>query len=401
MIPAMQIDDALQTLKTFPWRETGRTLLERFQEDRLGNTASSLTFTTLISIVPLFTVVLAIFTAFPMFGTLQGNLQQWLASSLIPDPIAKQVMGYLTQFASKANRLGLVGVGFLMVTAISLILTIDRTLNAIWRVRRPRPLAQRVMIYWAVLTLGPLLMASSLALTSYALSVSRGLVGALPGGINLLLNVGEFAMVVLGSAALFRYVPNTYVKWRHAFAGGVFVAVGLELAKSGLAIYIKAVPSFATIYGAFASAPILLLWIYLLWLVVLFGAVIAAYLPSLLGGVGRRGGHAGWQFQLAIEILQRLEAAHARGFAGADMTRLSRSLHVDALELEPVLEALLALDWVGKLEDGRFVLMADPDKAVLMYLAQRVLLKPDEATQFVWKNGLSATSLLRDALPKS
>jgi membrane protein len=328
-------------------------------------------------------------------------LQQWLASSLIPDPIAKQVMGYLTQFASKANRLGLVGVGFLMVTAISLILTIDRTLNAIWRVRRPRPLAQRVMIYWAVLTLGPLLMASSLALTSYALSVSRGLVGALPGGINLLLNVGEFAMVVLGSAALFRYVPNTYVKWRHAFAGGVFVAVGLELAKSGLAIYIKAVPSFATIYGAFASAPILLLWIYLLWLVVLFGAVIAAYLPSLLGGVGRRGGHAGWQFQLAIEILQRLEAAHARGFAGADMTRLSRSLHVDALELEPVLEALLALDWVGKLEDGRFVLMADPDKAVLMYLAQRVLLKPDEATQFVWKNGLSATSLLRDALPKS
>jgi membrane protein len=208
-------------------------------------------------------------------------------------------------------------------------------------------------------------------------------------------------MVVLGSAALFRYVPNTYVKWRHAFAGGVFVAVGLELAKSGLAIYIKAVPSFATIYGAFASAPILLLWIYLLWLVVLFGAVIAAYLPSLLGGVGRRGGHAGWQFQLAIEILQRLEAAHARGFAGADMTRLSRSLHVDALELEPVLEALLALDWVGKLEDGRFVLMADPDKAVLMYLAQRVLLKPDEATQFVWKNGLSATSLLRDALPKS
>ncbi len=317
MIPAMQLDDALQTLKTFRGARPGARCWSGFGEDRLGNTASSLTFTTLISIVPLFTVIRAVFSAFPMFGKLQGTLQQWLAESLIPEAIAKQVMGYLTQFASKANRLGLVGVGFLMVTALSLILTIDRTLNAIWRVRRPRPLAQRVLIYWAVLTLGPLLMASSLALTSYALSVSRGLVGALPGGINLLLNVGEFAMVVLGSAALFRYVPNTYVKWRHAFAGGVFVAVGLELAKAGLAIYIKAVPSFATIYGAFASVPILLLWIYLVWVVVLFGAVIAAYLPSLLGGVGRRGGHAGWQFQLAMEVLQALDAARQQGLGGS------------------------------------------------------------------------------------
>ncbi|MEI8326270.1 MAG: YihY family inner membrane protein, partial [Betaproteobacteria bacterium] len=154
------------TLQTFPWRETAHTLALRFREDRLGNTASSLTFTTLISMVPLFTVILAVFTVFPIFGQLQQALQQWLAESLIPEPIAKQVMGYLTQFAAKSSRLGLAGIVVLLVTAISLILTIDRTLNAIWRVRRARPLAQRVLVYWGVLTLGPLLLAGGLAISS-------------------------------------------------------------------------------------------------------------------------------------------------------------------------------------------------------------------------------------------
>ncbi|MBK8072303.1 MAG: YihY family inner membrane protein [Ramlibacter sp.] len=396
----MKLDDALQALKTFPWRATGATLLERFREDRLGNTASSLTFTTVISMVPLFAVILAVFSAFPMFGKLQGTLQQWLAESLIPEAIAKQVMGYLTQFATKASRLGLVGVGFLLVTAISLILTIDRTLNAIWRVRRPRPLAQRVLMYWAVLTLGPLLLAASLAMTSYALSASRGVVSAMPGSVKALLNVIEFAMMSAGVAALYHYVPNTLVKWRHALAGGVFVAVGLELAKAGLAAYLKAVPTYSAIYGAFASVPILLLWIYVVWVVLLLGAVIAAYLPSLLGGVARRGGYAGWQFQLGVEVLQALHAARQQGQAGTDMALLARQLHVDTLELEPVVESMAAIDWVGRLEDGRLVLLADAEQAPLSALAQRLLLAPSESTDFIWKNGLQPASRLAEALQK-
>src|SRR5215218_7715741 len=142
----MQPRDFLDQAKNFPWASAGRTLLERFRADRLGVQASSLTFTTTMALVPFFTVALAVFTAFPMFGKLQGALQTWLVQSLIPDSIARQVLGYLTQFAGKASRLGAVGLAALVVTAFALVLTIDRTLNSIWRVKRPRPLGQRVLI---------------------------------------------------------------------------------------------------------------------------------------------------------------------------------------------------------------------------------------------------------------
>ena len=110
-----------------------------------------------------------------MFSTLQAVLQKWLVESLIPDNISRQVLGYLTQFSGKASKLGVVGVAVLLTTALALILTIDRTLNRIWRVRRPRPLGQRVLIYWAAITLGPLLLGASLAMTSFAITSMMGL----------------------------------------------------------------------------------------------------------------------------------------------------------------------------------------------------------------------------------
>src|SRR5512145_3231629 len=157
----MDFRPLLAELTRFPWKDTALTLGERFREDRLGLTASSLTFTTMIALVPFFTVALAIFTAFPMFSKLQSNLQTWLVQSLVPDAIARQVLCYLQQFAGKASRLGGVGLAALIVSAIALVLTIDRTLNNIWRVRRPRPFGQRVLIYWAAITLGPMLLAAS------------------------------------------------------------------------------------------------------------------------------------------------------------------------------------------------------------------------------------------------
>src|SRR6478735_1521141 len=172
-------------LRRFPWKSTALKLAERFREDRLGLTASSLTFTTIIALVPLFTVALAVFTAFPMFSKVQGALQAWLVQSLVPDAIARQVLGYLTQFAGKASRLGTAGLLALVFSAFALILTIDKTLNSIWRVRRPRPLARRVLIYWTVMTLGPLLLGASLSISSYVLSASRGLVGAMPGSVRV------------------------------------------------------------------------------------------------------------------------------------------------------------------------------------------------------------------------
>ena len=226
-------------LSQFPWQNTAHTLKERFREDHLGLTASSLTFTTTMALVPLITVVLAVFTAFPMFARFQDVLQKWLIESLIPNNIARQGLGYLTQFAGQANKLGVAGVALLFVTALALVLTIDHTLNGIWRVRTPRPLGQRVLVYWAALTLGPLLLGISLSITSYAISASKGVVGVLPGEVQLLLDVLQFFLMAWGLAALYYYVPNTQVKWAHAWVGGLFVAAGLELAKRLLTLYLS------------------------------------------------------------------------------------------------------------------------------------------------------------------
>src|SRR5690606_6961644 len=268
-----------------------------------------LTFTTLIGLVPLVTVMLALFTAFPMFATFQAALEQYLLRSLVPGAIAKPVLAALTQFAAKASQVGSLGLVALLVAALALVFTIDRTLNAIWRVRKPRPLAQRVLVYWAALTLGPLLLGVSLSVTSYAISASRGLVNAMPGGVTLLLGVIQFAMVAARVAGMFRFAPNTHVRWSHAWAGGLFVAAGFEAAKRGLAWYVGLVPTYSVIYGAFATLPIFLLWIYLSWVVMLLGAVIAAYAPSLSMRVARIPDTPGYRFALAVALLRELRRA--------------------------------------------------------------------------------------------
>jgi membrane protein len=376
-------------LAHFPWRGTLLTLRDRFREDHMGLTASSLTFTTSIALVPFFTVALAIFTAFPMFSKLQGALQGWLIESLIPDNIARQVLGYLTLFSRQANKLGVAGLAVLLVTAIALILTIDRTLNNIWRVRTPRPLTQRVLIYWAAITLGPLLLAASLAVSSYVVSASSGLVGSMPVSLRFLLDVFQFVLVAGGLAALYHYVPNTYVKWAHAWVGGVFVAAGIEVAKKVLGIYLSNVPTYSMIYGAFATLPILLVWIYVAWIIVLMGAVIAAYLPSLLAGVARRGGGHGWQFQLAVEVLQQLHRQRDTSRRGCGASSLAQALQVDVLQLEPALEVLTALQWIGQLVEerdleSRYILLADPDQTPLEPLMQVLLLDKTDSTLPLW-----------------
>jgi membrane protein len=387
----------------FPWKSTLHTLRERFREDRLGLTASSLTFTTTMALVPFFTLALAIFTAFPIFGKLQSALQAWLAQSLIPEAISRQVLGYLTQFAGKANRLGAFGLAALLVTALALMLTIDRTLNSIWRVRRPRPLAQRVLIYWAALTLGPLLLGASLSLTSYVVSASRGLVSAMPGVLQVVFDLMEFLLLAAGLMALYRFVPNTPVRREHAWAGGLFAAFGIELARRLLAWYIGKVPAYSLVYGAFATVPILLVWIYVAWVVVLLGAVLAAYLPSLVAGTRRRSGH-GWQFQVALEVLRELELARGTPRRGLSAPELSRRLELETLQLEPVLEALVALDWVGRLNeiddaaDTRYVLLADVRTTALEPLMRVLLLPPSAATHKLWTSGQLASIRLHDVI---
>lgn len=400
----MKVAPLLAELSRFPWLTTARTLGERFREDRLGLTASSLTFTTTIALVPLFTVALAVFSAFPMFGKLQGAVQQWLVQSLVPDAIARQVLGYLTQFAGKASRLGVAGVAVLFISALALVLTIDRTLNNIWRVRRPRPLAQRVLIYWAVMTLGPLLLGASLSVTSYALYASRGLVSGMPGVLRVLLDVLEFGLLAAGLTALYRFVPHTPVRLAHAIAGGVFGAIGIELAKRLLAWYLGLVPTYSAVYGAFATVPIFLVWIYLAWLVVLLGAVVAAYLPSLLGASRRTPTAHGWSFQLALEVLQQLHRVRNSARRGMSVDELVAAVGVDPLQLEPVLETLVRLDWVGRLNEvddavgTRYVLLADVQSTSLEPLLRHLLLPPTDATSRLWQSGAWSGLYLKDVV---
>lgn len=392
---------SLQTLRNWPWFDTLRTLRQRFGEDRLGLTAGSLTFTTLIALVPLVTVMLAIFTAFPMFSGVEAALQKYFLQNLVPDGIARPVLRSLTMFASKARGVGTVGLLLLGITAVAMVLTIDRTLNAIWRVRRPRPIAQRILVYWAGLTLGPLVLGVSVSLTSYAVSASRGLVTGLPGGVSYLLDIMQFLMFAAATAAMFHYVPNTSVRWRHAWAGGLFVAAAFEGAKEALAWYVDAVPTFSAVYGAFATLPILLLWVYLAWVIVLLGAVIAAYAPSLQMRVAARPDRPGWRFELALAVLRLLEAARHAPQHGLSLAALGEALRADPLQLEPVVDLLTEMDWVQRLDEGgsaRHVLLCDPLRTPLAELMNRTLLSPSPTAAGFRRSASFEKLMLADAL---
>jgi len=382
-----RVAHTLETLQRWPWFETLRTLRKRFGEDNLGLTAGSLTFTTLIALVPLVTVTLAVFSAFPMFANFQLALEKYLLQALVPEAIARPVLRSLTTFAGKARTIGTAGLVVLMISALALVLTIDRTLNRIWRVREPRPIGQRVFVYWACMTLGPLVLGLSLSLASYALSASQGWAAALPGGVEFGLDALEFVLLAATMAGLFHYVPNAPVRWSHAWAGAVFVAVAMEVAKRGLAWYLKAVPGFSAIYGAFATLPILLLWIYLVWVVVLLGAVVAAYAPSLAMRVVRRPDTPGLRFELALALLRELDGARRAGRGGATLPQLAAGMRIDPLQLEPVLHRLRGIDWVSRLQETggrddapRLVLLCDPESTPAAKLVDALLLAPGEAS---------------------
>jgi membrane protein len=394
----------VEAIESWPWLSTLETWLHRFREDRLFLVAGSLTFTTIISLVPLMTVTLALFSAFPMFSTLQGSLQSYFVQTLVPESIARPVMAAITQFSSRASRLGAVGLVALVVSSLAMMLTIDRALNAIWRVRKPRRIAQRVLVYWAALTLGPVIIAVSLAATSYAISASRGLLGEMPRGFGTAVGTFEFLIETIGVSALFHYVPNTFVRWRHAFLGGLFVAVCMAAGKRALAYYFGAVPTYSMIYGAFATLPIFLVWIYLSWIIVLLGAVLAAYAPLFGRPLGRWADAPGSRFHLAVVILAKLAEVRRAERRGLALMELSDALALDPLQIDPVLDTLCELDWVGRLEeplDPRYVLLCDPATTRAEPLVAKLLLDPAPDLEAIWNRADFARMRLADILERS
>ncbi len=380
-----------QDLSDFPWRQMARLLTERFRDARLGVSASSLTFTTVLALVPLFAVGLAVFAAFPVFGKFQDTIQRWLIESLVPESIARQVLSYLTQFSRKASRLGSVGLVAVLLSAVFLMVTIERTLGQIWGLQRQRPFAQRVLLYWSSITLGPLFLGASLAITSYVVTASSDVVNVLPGSIRWLLDSFEFLLLIACVSGLYFYVPYTRVRWRHAITAGFLVAGALELAKKGMAFYLLQVPTYSLIYGAFAALPILLVWIYVTWLLVLLGAVLAASLPELGRQELRKPEGAGWTFRLALEVLGELNTAKATDRRGLSTDELATRLRVETSELRQVLEVLRSLDWVGRLTEqndqgqARQVLLVDPALATVAPLADQLLVLRGSAADPIWQ----------------
>jgi len=405
MKPIETLRVTLNEILLFPWRQMLLTLWRRFREVRLGTTASSLTFTTVLALVPLFTLALAIFTAFPIFSKVQDQLQRWLIDSLIPESISRQVLGSLTQFSRKASQLGLVGLIAVVVASVALLVTIDRTLGQIWRVTRQRPLAQRVLLYWAGITLGPLLLGGSLAISSYLFTgYLSGLGDWLPFSVRSLLDLVEFCLLVACVTGLYYYLPNTHVDWRHALTGGFAVALGLELAKKILAVYLAQMPSYSAIYGAFSAVPILLVWIYVAWVVVLLGAVVTASLPEIGRQAKRQADGPGWSFRLALEILQCLSTSRASSPQGLRMSQMADELRIEQRHAQLVLDALQELRWVGRLEqsdnklESQWVLLVEISTTQLDPLVQKLCLQTSEATELLWQKTQLTSLKLADVI---
>jgi len=340
----------LKLRKSPPLVDFARMAWRRFGEERCLQIASSLTFTALLAIVPVITVALTMITAFPVYGELMQHVERFLVANMLPESAAS-IVAYTDKIADNAARLTAVGILFLFVTAMIVLQTIDRALNQIWRVPRPRGTAQRIFVYGALLTVGPVLIGAGLSLTSWLVSRSLGLVKDLPRGEEALFTVVPILLTGCAFALLYITLPNRRVLARDALCGGFLAALAFEGMKHAFALYITHFPTHKLVYGAFASVPIFLLWIYLSWLVVLFGAVVAAVLPEWRERAYQVALVPGAQFLDALQILRLLWEAHRTGEI-VTVLRLQAIVKLPVDLIETTLEEMEAAHWVGKVERG-------------------------------------------------
>ncbi len=344
----------------------------RLQEDRCTQMAASLTFTTLLSVVPLITIALTLFSAFPVFSEYSAQIKEFILTNMVPETGGRIITGYMEQFAESASRLTAVGIVFLAVTAMMLMLTIDNAFNMIWRVSRPRSLLQRVLVYWAVLTLAPLLVGGSLSLTSWLVGFSAEYAQQIP---VFSLDVLKFVPVLLTTAAftlLFRVVPNRFVPMRHAVIGGLIASVAFETMNRAFAIYISHFTAYKLVYGAFASVPIFLLWVYFSWITVLFGAIITASLSHWRSTHSLRQDQAA-KLYYAVGALKLMYKGLGKGEVQT-LPGLSRQLHIGYDDVERILEKLAKARIVGKLSGQGWSVVRAPEAVEVSELLKLFLL---------------------------
>lgn len=260
------------------WYAFMRHLGKRITDDRITVVASSLAYTTLLSLVPLITVVFSVMSAFPIFDTWQQSVETFLYNNLVPHATGT-VQTYLHEFVTNTGKMTSIGLAALFVVALLLISTIDKQLNRIWRCKIDRHFFLSFSVYWMILTFGPLFIAISLGVSSYLMSVSFLTTASVSGGVTLLKLVPA-TLGILGLFVMYVVIPHRSVPFRYALVGACVSAGLFEAIKRIFSWYVVNFPSYEVIYGALATIPILLVWIYLCWLIVLIGAEITASLTE-------------------------------------------------------------------------------------------------------------------------
>ncbi|HYG87781.1 MAG TPA: YihY family inner membrane protein [Azospirillum sp.] len=343
----------------------------RFYNDNCFQTAASLTYTTLLAIVPLMTIGFAIFSAFPAFSLLQRQVQELIFRNMVPQ-IGDAILEYLGHFMANAGQMPIFGIVGLAVSAVLLIWTIEGSFAAIWRVKEPRSMVTRILSFWAIVSLTPLFAGASLSLSTSLWNVLRvahleqlaepaaGFSGLLP----LLLQW-------VGCALLYLIIPNRTVQWQDAVGGGAVGSLLLEASKAGFAWYMREFPAYQTIYGALATVPIFLFWLYVAWSTVLFGAEVTAALPEWRAGKITRGGPEGLlpgqRLALALAVLHELMDASRLGVGMRRRTLVSR-VPVGAVLIDGILEQLRDAHWVAHTTRDAWVVTRDLSEATLFDL---------------------------------
>lgn len=277
----MQTSQRLQNAKEF-FIQLPQFLLyvfNRAKGNRLRMAAGYLAYVTLLSIVPLVSVVFSMLSAFPVFDKIKIQIEEYVYGNFMPTA-GDVIQQNLTEFVDNASKAGAVGIAALIIVALMLISNIDKVLNEIWCSSKKRPLVISFSIYWMVLTLGPLLLGSSVAISSYVLSLGGLQSGVFNELVAFFLRWLPILFSVLAFLMVYLLVPNVRVRFLDALFGAVTAAILFELSKKGFALYISYFPSYQAIYGALAAIPILFLWVYLSWIVVLIGAELTAALPE-------------------------------------------------------------------------------------------------------------------------
>jgi membrane protein len=300
-----------------------------------------------------------------------------MSTNLMPPTVSDTIMTYLNEFAAQATRLTAIGGGFLVLTVVFLITSVESAFNTIWRVDRQRRMTHRILVYWAILTLGPVLTGASLYATAFLARESLGLLANTPIFLAIALKLLPGLLGAFAFAALFIVVPNTRVNRRDALVGGVISALILETMKIGFGYYVASFSTYTMIYGAFAALPVFLIWVYLCWLGILIGALVAANLPLLRLGRLDPDVRPGAALMDALSILKVLSEARGNIPPGCSHTEFIKRLRLPLNTLEQRLECLTTMGLVAVApgeKNARWLLACDPERTTLGPLVDQLVL---------------------------